>query len=252
MADEPSKHEATPLLHLEVEYRDVPLAKLLQLQQTFLGLANEVAKEVADRPNAATWVVRDVKPGSIDFALMPIGAKETPRASLRTMVSAIVEGLRAIEQHARRPRYFSDRALEQAKALAQLRGAQLPRIEVRSDTSTASLTPALAANATEVLGRYLTELGRVEGRLEGVTLHQQRVFAIYDPLTDARIECSFGRRIPAEQVGQALEKRVSVYGEIHYRPSGEIISVKAEELFIFPGEGELPSATEVRGIAGKT
>lgn len=251
MAKLPAQQDVAPTLYLDVEYQDVPLSKLLQLQQTFLGLANEVATEVAKRPNAAMWIVHDVRPGSISFVLRPQGSKQTSRSTLRTMVDAIVDGLEAIHRQASRPPYFTDRALEQAKSLAQLRGAHLPKIAVRSDTRETTLTDSVATNATEVLGRYITEVGRVEGRLEGVTLHQVRAFAIYDPITDARIECTFGRRIPADIIGSALERRVAVFGEIHYRPSGEIISVKAEELFIFPDEADLPSAADVRGIAGK-
>ena len=71
-------------------------------------------------------------------------------------------------------------------------------------------------------------------------------YNLYGPLTDERIECSFGHRIATEDIGRAVEKRVAVHGVITYR-GGEISRVLAESIEVLPEE-DLPSADDVFGI----
>ena len=145
-------------------------------------------------------------------------------------------------------------AAERAKArdLAALIGDELPRIGVRNGAGQTDITNALATHVDTILNQAtLTVIGLVEGRLESLTVHQRRVFSVYDLLTGGRIECSFGHRIPLETILGAMERRVRVHGEIRYRDTGEVIGMVAETLQVLPEDSDLPSAADVYGILGE-
>ncbi|HXG26991.1 MAG TPA: hypothetical protein VNL94_09120 [Candidatus Binatia bacterium] len=104
------------------------------------------------------------------------------------------------------------------------------------------------ANVTEVLGRTITAIGTLEGTLETITVRGRRSFYVYDPLTHAKIDCDFGRRLDASTVAAATERRVAVSGELRYREDGSLIRVRANTIFVFPRQEALPKAADVRGI----
>lgn len=237
-------------LHLHLSAEGVPLSRLLDAQNAFLQLANEVARTVAETAETpATWVVSEIREGSLELVLRPEPNANVPIDVMPRIVTAIARGVASLQRRARRPPYFSDRALERAKDLAKLRGDKLPLIEVADEHVGTQLTDHLAANVDLLLGEPIQEIGTVEGYLEQVSLHGgQRLFAIFDPVSRLRIDCLIGHRIPAQEIGQALEKRVAVTGIIKYRSTGEIINVSARELVVFPSDDELPSADDVRGI----
>ena len=240
-------------LHFELDYANVPLSKLVDAQRTFLSLANAVGDSVAGvDEGAATWVVSDVKPGSLDVVLRPEPASaRVPQELMPRIVRAVSQGMATLQRHAVRPANFNDRALQHARELARLQGDQLRSIEIRDGHSGTAVTEILATNVDLVLGQPIKEFGVIEGRLEAVSLHgQKRRFFVYDALSGTRVECLIGHRIPADEIGRGLEKRVAVVGEISYRDSGEIINISAQELEVFAPESELPTADEVRGILG--
>ena len=122
-------------------------------------------------------------------------------------------------------------------------------IRVGEGVATTQMTADLSTHVEVILGNTVTSIGTVEGRLEGVNVHGgSRYFAVYDDLTGERIQCHFGHRISAHDIGLAVEKRVAVQGEIRYRENGEIVSVNALSLSSFPPEHELPTADDVLGI----
>jgi len=100
----------------------------------------------------------------------------------------------------------------------------------------------------EIIGPRLERFGTVEGRLEGLLAHRRRVFYIWESLTNRRVECVFGDRIPLDEVLAAFGRRVSARGLIRTRRTGEKLSVEARELYVFPPEEELPTVDEVVGI----
>ena len=95
-------------------------------------------------------------------------------------------------------------------------------------------------------------MGTVEGTLEVFNVHgARRQFVIYDELTGQRIECHFGHRIALDQITAGAERRVAVTGEIRSRESGEIVSVIATDIEVFPPDDELPNAADVLGILAR-
>jgi hypothetical protein len=224
-----------------------PMAQLIRAQTTFLDLLREVSRAVAGTiDDPVTWIVERVSESSADLHIAPkADGKTLPDGSLHRMTEAVPAGIEILARGAERPHYFTDRAL----ALTTTLTTTLPNIHVRNGGSLIEITRAAGTHAQTILDQpYLTEIGTVEGRLEIFNIHNRRQFVIFDELTAARIECQFGHRIALDDVLRGGGRRVAVTGEIRARESGEIISVLATHIEVFPPDDELASADDVFGI----
>lgn len=237
------------IIRLDLGIEDITLGHLIEAQERFLSLIREVAGGVVGNKEDVRWIVEDIKASSLDLALRASPAREgVPKALMADVVSAVARGMERIEREAFRPPYFSDAALQQAHELARLRGRGVTKIQVRAAVAEATVTTRTVANIEEVVGQTITAIGSIEGTLEAVTVHGDRVFYVYDPLTGHKTRCDFGYRIPAVQVGQAVEHRVAVTGEIRYRENGTLVGIRAEELLVLEDSSDLPNADDVLGI----
>lgn len=234
-----------PLLNLRLPL-GVPMTRLLKAEGAFLDMVREVARTVA---GDVTWIVEDVREGSIRLLVRPKPASKTVSwAAMPTVVAAVSEGIAQLQNSSERPEHFTDRALEKARELADLVSDEFPTVGIQNGQTEVILTKQLVAHVDSILGRGSRAFGVVEGILESINVHDKRTFAVYGRLSDIRIECSFGHRIPVDEIANGVERRVAIYGEIRYRENGEIVSVAAEELEIILPSSQLPSADDVLGI----
>lgn len=242
-----------PIVHLVLPTDGSALSKVIQAQQAFLDMGREVARSVAGttRDPVVFSVVR-ASESSLDLHMTPAPVPNiATMATARSVAKAINEGVATLQRGPERPPHFTDRALEKARELASLVSDELPKVGVRNGAGQTDITKALAAHVDTILNRAtLTVFGTVEGRLESVTVHERRVFSVYDLLTRARVECAFGHRIELAAILGAMERRVRVHGAIRYRDSGEIVGMLAEELTVLPEDRDLPSAEDAFGILG--
>lgn len=231
-----------------------PMAQLIRAQSQFLELLREVSRSVAGTiDDPVTWVVKRVSESSADYALIPRPTIKTlSPGALHSMVGAVPRGMADLMKRAERPRYFTDRALELATSLAASVTKEMPYIRTHNGASEVDVTRAAGLHAQRILDQpYLSDWGTVEGKLETVTVHGRRQFVIFDELTGQRIECQFAHRIALDQITPGMERRVAVTGEIRSRESGEIVSVVATNIEVFPPDDELPTADDVRGILAR-
>jgi len=242
--------EAVNYLLLEVPI-DAPLRLVLDTESDFLGVVGEVGREVTDLTvEPVRWLLAHAKTnGVIQMRLRGEPAvKKVPTMAVPQIVRAVTTGLATVETTAERPAYFTDRALELSQDIAE-RSTDMGPIRVVNGALATTLTrQGVAQHVTDLLGAKYTDYGSVEGRLEGVIVHGDRYFNVYDDLTGQRIRCYFATRLEVREVADALEKRVAVYGQINYRASGDVATVLAEALEVFGDPSELRSADEVRGI----
>jgi hypothetical protein len=244
----------TPIVHLVLPTDGSALHRIIQAQQAFLDMGREVARNVAQTTrDPVVFSVVDAAKGSLDLFTTPapvpaIATMDTARSIARVLN----EGVAILQREPRRPPHFTDRALEKARDLASLVGDELPKIGVRNGAGQTDVTRALATHVDTILNRAtLTVVGTVEGRIESLTVHERRVFSVYDLLTGDRIECSFGHRIPLATVLGAMERRVRVHGAVRYRDTGEIVGMVADQLHPLPDDSELPTSADAYGILGR-
>ncbi len=92
--------------------------------------------------------------------------------------------------------------------------------------------------------------GSVEGRLEQINVHAgANVFTVYPEFGAASITCHFPRDLTEDAIS-AVNRYVSVYGNMKYRKNAIFPHhIDVEHLEIFPDEELLPSFDDLRGIA---
>jgi hypothetical protein len=110
------------------------------------------------------------------------------------------------------------------------------------------LTANYANNLSALLDPVSTALGSVSGRLEAITLHNQRVFTLFPPIPQEEIDCNF-RPSDLARVLDAVTKQVTVYGTLHYAQSKIFpVRVDVEDFTIEESEAELPTLLEAKGL----
>lgn len=235
-------------LELELGATDVALHHLVSAGGTFAGLIHEVARSyLGTRKDPLRWIVT-VEKGSVRLPLRPeVAHDEVAPSAIPGLIEAITNGLALLDMRAERPVHFSDKALQDAKALSNLVSDELP-ITVRNGKESAELSKRVAANVDDLLGPPETSYGTVEGALEGIQIHgAKNQFAVYDALTGVRTECRLSEDVTLDDLRPAIGKQVGIRGEITRRASGDRIIV-AHALSIFPSEDDLPSVEDVLGI----
>jgi hypothetical protein len=226
---------------------EVTVSRLLAAGESILKILREVEHGLVGRrgKDPVRWIVSGAKKSS-PLELRFTGQMVNPRdpvALVPETVETVVAGIRAIARRAHRPRYFTDTALEEAKTLANLASISLKNGAARP----ASLSRKVAEHIDELIGPKISSVGTVVGRLEGLTIHGKKLLVVYEQLTGRRVNCVFPDHM-LEQALRGFNNRVSVYGTIHSRATGEKLSVDVEEMEIFPPDSALPKAEDVRGI----
>lgn len=211
----------------------------LAIEEAFLDLLRAVSDEASaqlDKPGGE-WIIETVREGSITLVTRHSTAPENAQ-----YVSA---GLKKLEEaDGERPALFTDEALEATRTLFDRLESQAEDASISHEAFKTFVNRELADNARAALGPEQLEIGAVEGRLEGINIHERKRFTVYDSLTDRRIVCNFGSRIPLSEITDAIDKRVAVTGELRYRQGGDLLSVRAETLKVFRPDSHLPSAAD--------
>lgn len=215
----------------------------------FAALLREVAREYSGSERAVKWSV-EVAPGSVRLPIKGRSVSdELSDVAVPEIVGAVVGGIKTLNERPVRPPYFNDQALREAKALANLINDDLPRIEVVNGAVGSDATRQLMAHVDQVIGEGEESIGAIEGKLQALNIHEKPPrFAIFDLLTDQRIECYFGTDVEIEEVLRGVGRRVAVSGIIKTRGTGERFSIDVRSLRVFPAESELPTPDDVRGI----
>jgi hypothetical protein len=218
--------------------------RFVRAVSAFFDLITEVAESVEGRKRPVKWIVT-VSEGSTQVHADPLPVK--PAVQVGLIATTVLEGVRTIERSARRPPNFSDYALRRVRDLGSVAdGAEVERALVKLDRKAVSVRKDAVAHVDRILGVSVKDYGSIEGRLETISVRGGANLAVYDVLTDRKIECLIA---PAqlEDAWLALGQRVIVGGLIRYRKTGEPISIEAEHMQVLSAS-EAISADEVYGI----
>jgi hypothetical protein len=78
-----------------------------------------------------------------------------------------------------------------------------------------NLTPRFAERIAAILEPDVSSYGSATGHLEGLSIHSNNTFTLYPPIAGEAIECVFQRK-DLDEVLNAVDSRVTVYGKMHY------------------------------------
>lgn len=231
-------------LTLDLAGEHISVDRFRRAVDAFFDLINEVSKEVAGDTSAIRWFV-SVEKGSIHLSAAPQAARTA--APVKRVSQAIRSGIGQIERSARRPRFFTDAALQNVKTLALITdGREIERTRLRAAPRPIALTDKTANHVDSILNvQHIEDYGTVEGQLRVVSVQNGYHFTVYDPVTERGVRC----RVAEDQIDAviaAFRKRVVVSGKIHYRADGEPVSIDVDSFLIL--ENQPASAEEVYGI----
>ncbi|MBA7503554.1 hypothetical protein ES706_02165 [subsurface metagenome] len=235
-------------LRLTGDPENVPALAFLEAIRSFLNILVEVDVAVSARPRGSLkWLVTELSSSIPAITLMPKSIAKDLDVSA-DVIRATADGLETLERETVRPAHFSDAALESAGRMVSLIGRGISRVTIftayRLETR---VTQHVAANVDEIMRGLGKALGTVEGTIEMVTIHERRYFNLYEALTRQAIPCYFQPEL-FEMVKDALGKRVGVYGEIRTTRAGQVTSITAKEVTVFPPREKLPQTDDVVGI----
>ena len=247
----PQSKELLKSLTLDIEGSKLSFDKCIKAQEQLAKLLHEVDRTVAEQKRPAVdWVISQVQSGSIHLTLEGIPNEKVQPLQIAELLNIVETGIANLVASAERPRYFSDQALASAKNLAKLVIKDVFMIQLGINYQQISINQHIVANVDEILGKYKS-FGTVEGILKAIDLSRNPLFRVYDLLTTQSVRCYFDHQSTSmDMIKKALDKRVAISGLITSTEDGEKISIKVEEIEIFPPEHELPSIVEMIGILG--
>ena len=241
-------------IHLGVEGQ-VTLAGLTRLVESWTDFLDEIGKSVTGHPSprAVRYVVTEASGGSFTLRVRPQPASEdVPAHVIPRIAPTVISGIRELQRQAKRPRHFSDDALDKLRDLARLTGPETPALTVNGGgrDRPVALSSEVLAHVEAVLTPAFRTIGTIEGELEGLIIHGRKRFLLYDRMAGRQVVCYFGDAVSWEEIRDLFGKRMAVTGEIRSRRSGERASIDVSSYYVFPREEDLPSAEEVRGLIG--
>lgn len=240
------KDEITTDITLELDEEVISIADFKSASDSFLDLVKEVSKQVSDKKIKDTdWQVK-VYDGSIGIGLSANNQNTYSELTIKNIVEGINELTNGF-----RPALFTDKAIESAKALAQLfksKKAISPNVRIWDKTNqSVAITRKVADVAKELLEAHYQEDGAVDGILERVDAHGKLEFRVYDLLDNRPIKCEIKESQEQEALAN-FRKRVEVIGVVKYRKDGLPVSIKANRIVKFPDKSEIPSLLKMREI----
>ncbi|MGH8541223.1 MAG: hypothetical protein ACRETW_12065 [Stenotrophobium sp.] len=241
--------QITTDITLELDEEEISIADFQRAFDGFFGLVKEVTKAVAPRRNPNAWAVK-VYEGSAGVGVSNLGS-EFSVEEISSITNTLFAGLDALKEGARNS-FFSDRAIEHAKSIANIfKGTKVqPNVRLWSKRDRAlPISRALVEKATEILAPAYEEQGAVEGTLERLESHTKLQFVIYDVIDERAVRCEITEGL-MEQAWKAWRQRVEVSGSVKYRKDGMPVSVKASKIIPFPQKSEIPTVQQMRALLG--
>lgn len=230
-----------------------PVPDLIKVLVDTMEMLEALDRNSSERHRRTTiWKVADAgfeSPLHLGFVGAP--AEPTGEDNAVQTVRAYVDGLRAIDsaEHLTEfPQYFDEPTLRSAKALVSVlkRNISFIRFSIPEAPEVLPViaTERIAINVDELIGPKFKAKGAIEGVLQTLSVRRRKSFNIYDPLTDAKITCYF-LDDKMEAAKAAFDRRVAVYGEIHYNRHGRPITLDVEEIRLLRLRTELPQLRDI-------
>jgi hypothetical protein len=234
---------------LEICGDKVTAEKFSYSVRMFLDMIDEVATKVTGSYKAIDWII-SVKPGSIGLCATAEPIKVSKREAIRT-VSAIIRGIKAISKKSKkRPKEFSDIALEKLYHLGHIVGfgdKGISQMTIRTNGKFHELSPSSVSYVSDILKMPTAAYGTIDGQLLALNVKGKPRFSIYETLSQKPVNCFFEDEVYTDVIA-AIRKRVSVYGTIGYHRNGEPASVEIKSLTVFPEQSELPQFKDIIGL----
>lgn len=241
-------------LVIEGEPGTIPVTSLVRALEHALALIQGVDSVITRlEKGMVDWYVADLRIGSLGATLM---AKPKKRQAIRyqphiaeDIMSAVIEGVAAIEATATVPPSFPEPSMRRVQRLANLiteDGARAFNFDLARPVRHARVSERSAEHAKQALKPRYRANGSVVGTLEVISVHRQRLFSVYDEISRRAVRGYFTDEI-MDLVKEALGQRVAVDGVVSRNGAGDLVSVLVDQLQVLPDEDDLPTVSRLVG-----
>ena len=192
---------------------------LLRSVEGVRKLIRDVDHVVTRRNTRRQWHVTGFHSSSPTISITPVPDQT---GSGRRSVEALVTGIQWINEPGQEtpPEFFSERELEDIRALRQRRLLSVSRIEFSSNGTAANIVPSRVSEQVDrILGAGHVEYGSLEGTLEAINVHNTRTVTIWESLSRLAVRCWFPEEYE-EAVSRLLRRRVRISGLVRYFADG--------------------------------
>lgn len=223
----------------------IPLSAFKTALDQLTTILHEVEYDISDsRQPQLKWGITKLSLNSP--ATVGIENLEKQKVVLANQTSRmVVSGINLLMKEKKRPEFFNNVALVNARALAKLSVERLNRIVIYSDDKEAEIKEQIAVNVTDIL-ESLEYIGSIEGTLEVISGQEGKpiYFRIHDIVSQHNVMC-YIKEDMLQPALQAFRKRVIAYGTIKCDNEGNPTSIKVEQIEILPEEKDLPQVQDV-------
>lgn len=228
---------------------DVVVGKFIAVASELTALLRELEASVTGQ-QGVEWEIAAMSVGSASLAMRPHLPSPAAETNANAVIGAVLEGLATVEDAARRPPHFTDKALRSAKALAVAAKDNTNALAVFGEAQgphrEVAVSSRLVAHVDELIGGGSVAIGALEGTLEALTIHDATTFSIYETVGGRRVMCKCDRNTLNLAI-RYLGERVAVSGEVSYNAQGDPTSIKVDSVRAFR-TGTLPQAKDIRGL----
>jgi hypothetical protein len=221
----------------------VTIETLTQALENALAMLRSVGRDFAPGGVEVRWEVVGASlrsPLTLSFApRIPGPARDTNRLA-KQISTACLNGIGQLEARAESPPHFDDDALRAAQSLIKMAQRENVKLTVATDKKH-EVTPTARAveniNQVAARARIYVDEGTVEGMLQEICVRGGVSVAVWDDLTDHRVECVIDPN-RLQEAKDLLGKRVAVSGRIRYR-NHKPTTIQVEAIRVLRDMGEI-------------
>lgn len=236
---------------LDEDNGDVRLNDFVQQLDILKKALSETQKLLSEKPFAYFKIVqlRQNSPAQIDIEAVPFQVEEESRTF--SLVDRFFVSINEIDK-GKYPEGFTHETFNAFKDITSLREKKkITEIIVSRNGDNSSYLQDFSGNIEKIMGLDEFESGEYTGMLEAINIHHQNIFYIYPTSHLPKLKCIFPNELKKDAIA-AIGRYVTVFGEKRLKPnlSNAIpYEMYAQEIEIHPNEEDLPTLSELRGIA---
>ncbi len=219
----------------------IPFRTLLQVGTNSIGVLDDLDHAFSHESQGATeWLMHDLSMNGkirieISSRVRQLKKKMLPNVGTQ-VAKSFVSGFRVLEDEGTTPAYLSEVGMRYAERITRtISGtdrkrviASVPIQENEVGQAEVEITEKSASNLAKLIPAPYVSLGSVEGHLEGINMHSNPRFIVYEKRTGKAVTCWFGtlRDELMDKIKDSLESRVSVSGRLSRNAKGEPVRIK--------------------------
>jgi hypothetical protein len=246
-----NKHITFRIKGLEKDNENVQFDDFIK-QLTFVKQSLSEVDKTVSQSNQETLYYRVVNlshnnPAIIELEAVPLDEEKN---TSEVVINRFYSGISQIYTQGTAPEDFDYDVLQAFSSLTGLLNKGITELTISTNGSSLPITTPLSDKVNEILGEDVFEFGSITGMLDQLNLHvNPPVFTVYSTVGGSKLQCNFRRNLRII-VLQAVGQYVTVYGRIKYKSRGNRpIEMDVDEIEIHPNEEDLPTMSELRGIA---